>query len=159
MSLEEERMKAKFRPILREIKALERKIDKKEGLIFVNHKYTVEELLDSEHHRKIHSYADKIGDDITRWFNEGKLSDTEEEMYHLKRSEVEDELEDINDQIENREPTWWEEIKDIMVEYVVIIMDKMPDELKRTLLSNLKGAIKMLGNIFSPQAKLPKLEK
>ncbi len=77
-------------------------------------------------------------------------------MYHLKRSEVEAELEEINDQIENREPIWWEEIKDVMVGYVVITMNKMSDELKRTLLSNLKGAMKMLGNIFSPQAKLPR---
>lgn len=156
MSIEHERMSAKFRPVFREMKSLERKIYKKDGWIFVEHKYTIEELLDSEHHHKIYSYTDKIGDDIQKWFDEGKLSDIEEESYYLKRSEVEDELENINAQIEEREPTWWEEVKNVMEEYIVVIMDNMPEELRRTLLSNFKGAMKMLGNLFSSQAKLPK---
>lgn len=156
MSLEEERMRAKFRPVFRELKSLERKIYKKEGLIFVEHKYTIDELLDSEHHHRIYSYTDKIGDDIQNWFDEGKLGEVEEEHYYLKRAEVEDELEDINAQIEEREPTWWEDVKGTMRKFVVIVMDNMPEELKRTLLTNLKGTIKMLGNLFSSQQKLPK---
>lgn len=156
MSLEEERMRAKFRPVFRELKSLERKIYKKEGLIFVEHKYTIDELLDSEHHHRIYSYTDKIGDDIQNWFDEGKLGEVEEEHYYLKRAEVEDELEDINAQIEEREPTWWEDVKGTMRKFVVTVMDNMPEELKRTLLPNLKGTIKMLGNLFSSQKKLPK---
>lgn len=156
MSLEEERMRAKFRPVFRELKSLERKIYKKEGLIFLEHKYTIDELLDSEHHHRIYSYTDKIGDDIQNWFDEGKLGEAEEEHYYLKRAEVEDDLEDINAQIEEREPTWWEDVKGTMRKFVVIVMDNMPEELKRTLLTNLKGTIKMLGNLFSSQQKLPK---
>ena len=157
MSIEEERMKTKFRPVFRELKSLERKIYKKEGWFFVEHKHTIEELLDSEHHHKINSYTEKIGDDIQRWFDEGKLGEVEEEMYYLKRTEVEDDLEDINLQIEEREPTWWEEVKGTMREFVVMVMDNMPEELKRTLLSNFKGAMKMLGKVFSSQPKLPRV--
>ena len=156
MSLEEERMGAKFRPVFRELKSLERKIYKKEGWIFVEHVYTIEKLLDSKHHHKINSYTEKIGDDIQRWFDEGKLGEAEEEYYYLKRNEVEDELEDINGQIEDREPLWWEKVKGVMLKYVVVIMDNMPEELRRELLSSFKGAMKMLGNLFSSQARLPK---
>ncbi len=156
MNLEQERMSTKFRPVFRELKYIERKIYKKEGWIFIEHKYTIEELLNSEHHNKIDSYTEKIGDDITRWFDAGKLGEVEEEHYYLKRTEVEDKLEDINYQIEDREPTWWEEVKYAMKEYIVVVMDHMPEELRRTLLSNLKGAMKMLGRVFSSQPKLPK---
>ncbi len=77
MGLEEERIKSKFRPVFRELKALNKKIDKKDGWIFIEHKYTIEELLDSKHHAKIDSYTAKIGDDILQWYNAGKLSNIE----------------------------------------------------------------------------------
>ena len=156
MSLEAERIAAKFRPVFRELKSLERKIDKKDGWFFIEHKYTIDELLESEHHQKINSYTDKIGDDIEKWFNQGRLNEIEEEMYYLKRSEVEDELEDINSRIEEREPTLWEEVKGTMKSYVVIIMDNMPDELKKALLITLADSMKNLRNIFSSQKHLPK---
>ncbi len=154
MSLEEERIKSKFRPVFRELKALNKKIDKKDGWIFIEHKYTIEELLDSKHHAKIDSYTAKIGDDIQQWHDVGKLSNIEEELYYLKRNKVEDKLEYINKDIENREPTWWEEVKYTMKEYIVIIMDNMPDEFKRALLTSAKGAMKILGKTFSSGNKL-----
>jgi len=152
MSLEIMRMDAKFRPVFREIKALERKIYKKEGLIFTRHIYSVDELLNSEHHRRIYSYTEKIGDDIQHWYDQGKLSEDEEEYYYLKRNEVEDELEDINTQIEEREPTWWENLQGVIIEFVTVIMNNMPESLKRTLLGGVKEIIKLLrGGISGPK--------
>lgn len=161
MSLEEERMGAKFRPVFRELKSIERKIYKKEGWFFVEHVYTIEELLDSKHHHKINSYTEKIGDDIQIWFDEGKLGEVEEEYYYLKRNEVEDDLEDINAQIEERERTWWEEVKDVMRDYVRVIMDNMPDEFKRKLIESLRNK-NLLGKVLEwfgsgeTQKQLPK---
>ncbi len=94
--LEQERINAKFRPVFREMKSLRRKIHQKEGIIFVKHVYSIDELLKSSHHQKIDSITKKIGDDMENWYRENKLTNTEEELYYLKRTEIEDELEDIN---------------------------------------------------------------
>jgi len=158
MSVEIERIKLKFRPVFREIQSLDRKIYKKKGWIFRRHVHTVEELLNSEHHRKIDSYTNKIGDDIQHWFDAGKLSDVEYEIYLLKREEVEDELDHIHTKIEEREPTWWEEVKDVMQTFVIKVMYNMPEKFRRTLLSYFNNKVnKLIKHIFSSPKKLPKL--
>jgi hypothetical protein len=145
MALELERMKAKFNPVFREMRALRRKIHQQEGWIFVEHRYTQEELLESEHHRKIYSYTDKIGDDIEHWYREGRLSEREEEAYYLLRDRVEEELEEINDEIARREPTWWESFQDAAASFVRSVMENLPEVLRRPLLEGIGSLIRSLG--------------
>ena len=156
MSLAQERMRVKFRPVFREIKALKSKIHLKEGWIFVEHKYTIEELLNSTHYQKIDSYTKKIGDDIERWYSEGKLSEEEEIAYLECREEVEDRLDELNMEIESREPTWWEQIKDTMKEFVILIMNNLPDKFGKKLLSYFKSGKKLLESLFG---NIPKLTR
>ncbi len=145
MSLEEKRIKAKFRPVDRELNSIKKKTHKTEGWLFVTHVYTIDELLNSEHHEKINSYTDKIGDDITRWYDQGKLSREEEGIYYSERDKVEIDLEDINDKIKSREPLWWEKVKGAMQGYIIIIMDNMPDEFKRRVIESLMESFSKLG--------------
>ena len=154
MNLEESRMESKFRPVYRELKALDRKIFKQKGFFFVTHSYSISELLNSEHHHKIHSYTEKIGDDINQWYKQGKLSELEERIYLLKRQMVEDELEELNIKIETREPTFWENVQGAMEEFVDVIMTNMPKVLRRMMLPSFQGMINLLGNFLNPKTKL-----
>lgn len=134
MSIEELRMDNRFRPVKREIRAIKRKIDMKEGWIFKKHVYTKEELLNSEHFSKIYSITQKIGDDIQNWYNAGRLSEMEEEIYYLKRNEIEEDLEDLKDEIEYRESTWWENFNTAISDFIVVVMFNLPKQLRRKLL-------------------------
>lgn len=125
----------KFRSVHREIDQIRSKIDLKTGIIFTSHIYSQEELLKSDHHQKIYSICEKIGSDVDNWYNQGKLNEDEEHEYYEEREEIEDELNNINIQIQQREPTWWESAKGALNNFVAIVMKTMPDKLKKRLLT------------------------
>ena len=136
------RIESKFRKVYIEMESLERKIYRKDGFfIFKSHTFSIEELLDSPHHHKIFSITEKIGDDMENWFNAGKLTTEEEEIYYFERDKTDDELHRINMAIEDREPTWWEEIKGPFGEFVIIILNNLPEEFKRHIISSLKKVL------------------
>ncbi len=117
----------KFVRVHREIDALRSKIYMKSGFwIFKSHCYTVEALKESEHHAKVYAYTSKIGDDVSNWFHSGKLSKLEENAYDFERYKVDERLREVNQLIESREPTWWEAVKEPMMEFVSIIDSNMP---------------------------------
>jgi hypothetical protein len=124
----------RFKRVFNEIEYIRVKINKKEGWLFTNHIYTQEELFDSPHHKKIYSVTEKIGDDAENWYKHGKFSDEGKALYYDYRDEVDDELHEINLEIENREPTWWESFKGIAEGFIFSVMDNMP-MLKRFLLT------------------------
>ena len=116
----------KFKPVYREFDLLEDKIFKKVGLIFKEHQYKQEELINSAHHRKIDSITRKIGSDISYWEMRGRLSAEEKNVYLEERERVDDVLHDLNRKIENREPTLWEIISDKANKFLKKIMDNLP---------------------------------
>lgn len=136
----------RFKRVFQEIEYLERKIYKKEGWIFKNHVHSKEELLNSEHHRKIYSVTEKIGDDAENWYGRGNLSETGKALYYEYREETDDKLHEVNLKIEDREPTWWESMKGSLEGFVVWIMENMPD-LKRFLLTAGNTLAKLPGPI------------
>ncbi len=102
-------------------------------------------MLQSEHHERINSITEKIGDDVKHWERaKGKLSSFVQIAYYY-RYKVESTLHDVNKAIENREPTWWEQCKDALGGFVVKIMNNLP-ELERflKLLPALKKGIKYI---------------
>ena len=136
------RIESKFRKVYIELESLERKIYRKSGfLFFKSHVYTIEELLDSPHHHKIFSITEKIGDDMESWFNAGKLTSEEEEIYYFERDKIDDELHRINMIIEDREPTWWEEVKGPFIEFGIMILNNLPEEFKRNMISSFKKVL------------------
>ena len=129
------RIESKFRKVYIELESLEREIYRKSGfLFFKSHIHTIEELLDSPHHHKVFSITEKIGDDMKSWFNAGKLTTEEEEIYHFERDKTDDELHRINMNIKDREPTLWEEIKVPFVEFGTMILNNLPEEFKSNML-------------------------
>jgi len=127
----------KFKKIYTEIERLEAKITKKSGLIFKKHKYTIEELMESPHHQRISSIAQKIGDDVVNWAMANKLSEDEKDQYNKERDIVDSKLNEIHLNIEKREPTWWEKIQEPCIMFYKYIMEALPLELKRVLLPSL----------------------
>ena len=117
------------------MKAWKEKFIEKVGFYFFkSHIHTIEELLDSPHHHKVFSITEKIGDDMKSWFNAGKLTTEEEEIYHFERDKTDDELHRINMNIKDREPTLWEEIKVPFVEFGTMILNNLPEEFKSNML-------------------------
>ena len=116
----------KFKKVHYELELLELKIDQTEGWIFKNHVYDQNELLNSEHHRRIDSITGKIGDDVTNWVARGKLSEKGKGIYYNHRDKVEDELHNINMEITLRQPTWWESAKGACTEFATKIMNNLP---------------------------------
>lgn len=123
-----ERFRRKFKTVHHEIDYLKTKVNQKSGFwIFTSHIYTIDELLKSEHHSKIFAITEKIGDDANNWYKAGELSEEGKEAYYSERETVEDRLHQVNLEIETRQPTWWEETKDMLTQFVRKVMKNMPD--------------------------------
>lgn len=152
-----EKFKNKFRKVYNEIESIKSKVNRKEGIFLKNHIYSKEELLNSEHHKKIYSITGKIGDDIKNWHMMGKLSEEGRISYDEERNKTEDMLHKLSLEIESREPTWWESIKGSVSSYILLIMDNIP-KLNGWLLTATTGVIKILpkpaGNIVGKLAAM-----
>ena len=143
----------KFRKVHYEIDYLKGKIYRKSGfLFFQSHIYSIDALLQSEHHAKIYAITEKIGDDAENWYRSGELSETGREAYYRERGEVDDKLHQVNLEIQNREPTWWESVREPFTKFIRIVMNNMPD-LVRTMLDRVANSLKLP----SPIRKILKL--
>ncbi|GHU26270.1 hypothetical protein FACS1894164_17150 [Spirochaetia bacterium] len=95
-------------------------------LIFKTHKYSVEQLLNSTQYRRIKSYIGKIEDDIQRWKQAGELTFSLRNTYNVNRDLLIDRLEDLEEAIENREPTWWESVQNFFIKILAFIAEHLP---------------------------------
>lgn len=147
------KFKSKFKKVYREIDMIESKIHRKEGFFFTNHIYNQDELLNSAHHNRINSITGKIGDDVKNWHMTGKLSEEERFAYYEERDNTDDMLHRLHLEIENREPTWWENIKGVANSFIILIMDNLP-ALSGWLLENTAKVMLVLpapvGKIMGP---------
>jgi hypothetical protein len=117
----------KFKPAEREISRLREKITMtrhKFGLFKV-HKFSLEELY--QHLSKIGSIIEKIGDDISQWETSEQLTYFEKSLYMKYRSDVEIKLHELEKMIEDRDPTFWEEIFDLFTSRITQIMEYLPE--------------------------------
>jgi hypothetical protein len=148
-------LERKFNRAFREIDYIKTKIYKKQGfLFFKNHVHSVEELLNSEHHGKIYSITEKIGDDAANWYRRGQLGSGGKELYEDKRNEIEAELHQVNLEIMSRQPTWWEEVQGVFSRFVEMVIDNMPDLIAGALLSAAQRIVFFLPGKFGKILKL-----
>lgn len=134
----------KFKPIFRELELLQLKIHKKQGwFIFKTHVWTQEELLKSEHIRKIISISEKIGDDIENWRKNKQLSLIEQRIYNKNREKVDNYLHTIRKDIEERPETFWEQLATSFGKVIPQIMNHLPEIIPKNI------ALKFLGNIIT----------
>ncbi|MEH1821588.1 MAG: hypothetical protein V7L31_21325 [Nostoc sp.] len=116
-----------FKRAFNEIDLLKSKIHQKQGFwILEIHKYSPEDLEDSEHHAKIYSITEKLGDDVSNWHNAGKLSNNDFNYYHEERGNLEEKLFLVNMEITQRQPTWVEETLGILNKLTEAIMNNLP---------------------------------
>ncbi|MEH2248212.1 hypothetical protein [Nostoc sp.] len=116
-----------FQRAFNEIDLLQAKIhQKQEFWILEIHRYSTEDLENSEHHNKIYSITEKLGDDVSNWHNAGKLSNNDFNYYHEERGNLEDKLHLVNIEITKRQPTWVEETLGILNKFTEAIMNNLP---------------------------------
>lgn len=117
----------KFKPVFREMEYVRVKVQQKQGLwIFKRHLYTVDELMTSPHFCKIDSILGKIGDDVSNWEKQRELSFFDKQIYGENRERVEEELHKLKKEIYERKPTWWENFRNALDEFIEVVMSKLP---------------------------------
>jgi len=124
--------------------------DKLKGFwIFKSH-YSAAEIFSSPEYTKIESFVGKIGDDIKNWEKNGELDGSTRHIYNVNRDALLDKLDDLKIQIERREPTWWDKVKDFFIKAIKFITEKLPKMLKGLLcfMSNVK-LLQELGKDFN----------
>jgi len=119
-------MQRKFKPAFNELDKLENKILKTRGFIVKWHVHSIEDLLQSMHHQKLYAITAVVGTDVSNWRDAGNLSDEESETYFLERNALEKRLSAINKMIELREPTWWESMKYIFLDFNFMVISNLP---------------------------------
>ncbi|HKQ72548.1 MAG TPA: hypothetical protein VJ810_02395 [Blastocatellia bacterium] len=116
----------KFRRAYDEIELLEEKIYETKGVIFVSHRYTKDQLLNSKHVYKLFAIAEKIGSDAMNWYQRGQLPDWAQEKYLKQRDKVERRFERVRSRIEARPQTWWENVRSGYMKFVRKVMGLLP---------------------------------
>ncbi len=127
MLLSQKDFDMKFKPAEREISRLREKITmtrNKFGLFKV-HKFSVEELY--QHLSKIGSIIEKIGDDISQWEASEQLTYFEKSLYMKYRGDIDIKLHELEKMIEDRDPTFWEEIFELFISRITQIMEYLPE--------------------------------
>jgi hypothetical protein len=96
------------------------------GFIFKRHKYSAEDLLQSEHMEKINSFASKIKADIDAWEAAGKLPFRVKMLYNEKVQEVRDRVAELNRMAKERRPTFWESIGGFFQRLYQLVIARLP---------------------------------
>jgi hypothetical protein len=91
--------------------AIEERINARTGVVFIKHQYSEDYLFEAI--SRIHSFVGKIKDDLEEWDAANQLSHQVKLVSNKKAGEVQERLEMLNMQIEQREPTWWEKVCDV----------------------------------------------
>lgn len=110
----------------------------------MKHVYSIEELIDSPHHRKIYSVCEKIGDDVMQWQKTGNLSDDELDAYQAGRGRIQRKLRCVNKEIKEREPTFLEKFLSILEGFVALVAKVLPTITKIIKLARLIAGIPKL---------------
>lgn len=132
----------KFAPVYRKLVRLREKIGQKRKKfgIFDVHKFETEHLL--QDFTQIQSFTEKIGDDVNNWEEQQQLTYPEKQLYTSHRKKVQLELDEIVEMIENRDPTFWEDVENLifnLTRKVTEIMSFLPDLMPEPLYKFLFG--------------------
>jgi hypothetical protein len=116
-----------FDRIFYECNIIEEKTNAVIGFLFLKrHKYSAEDLLQSDHMEKIKSFCGKIKADIDAWEAAGKLPLRIKMIYNEKVQEVRDRVEELNRNVKERQPTLWEKIGKCLKELYLSIVQRLP---------------------------------
>lgn len=99
-----------FDEIDTELQAFSAQIDETEGIFFVRHKFSQEDLENSRHLKRIEDISQEIKDMMDSWSSSGMLSYHTGMEYNTRAAALHRQLDEIKAQIEERSPTFWEAI-------------------------------------------------
>lgn len=120
-------LKHKFNRLYSFIDILEIKLNAKSGFwVFKSHIYTYEQLLESKTHKDIYSYSELIHNLVEHWIENNKFDVEERNFYNHERDVFEERLHEINIKMAERQPTWWESLKEPLTKFVVMVMNLLP---------------------------------
>jgi len=120
-------LKGAFNKIDMEIRRIRGMIHEQKGFwIFKRHVYSREKLRDDLRYSKIIKILDNVNHLAITWNNHGILTGDGREFLNLKGEEITRELENIQNEIERRDPTWWEEIYEIFRDFTDFVRDHIP---------------------------------
>ena len=103
--------------------------------MFVRHRYTVNELLESNHLSKVESIAGKIRDDVRQWEGTGRLSNQIRATYNQNAERVHQRVERIIEKIKTRAPTIWEQVCAVFIKAYRVIAEMFLPLIKIRFLS------------------------
>ena len=99
-----------FDEIDSELEAFSAQIDETEGIFFVRHRFSQEDLENSRHLHRIEDLSQEIKGMIDTWSSSGMLSYRAGLEYNSRAAALHRQLDEIKAQIEARNPTFWEAI-------------------------------------------------
>jgi hypothetical protein len=116
-----------FDKISRELDSLEQKATAMCGFLFFRrHKFSAEDLMDSDQMERIKSIAGKIKDDVRRWEAAKKLQFRVKDFYNEKAAETQERVNNLNQMIQTRHPTLWERVGGFFRNLYRAIVERLP---------------------------------
>lgn len=116
-----------FKKVALEIQRIKATIHEKQGFwIFKTHVYSKETLFNELHHGNILKILDNIDNLAVVWNRHSVLTSDGIKFFQLKHDEIYSELEELQDEIKRRDPTWWEEVGKAFQEFVSFIRANTP---------------------------------
>lgn len=120
-------LRGAFTKIDREIKRIRWMIYEQKGFwIFKSHVYSKETLFNELHYGKIIKILDNVDHLTMTWNRHGILTRDGIDFLNLKRDEITTELENIQNEIARRDPTWWEQIYSIFIDFTNFVRNHIP---------------------------------
>lgn len=116
----------KFDYVKKQIKKIRKEAEEITGFgPFKRYTHTLE-VLHNKLENKIYAACEKIGDDVQQWHKTGALSDEGLKTYHKCRQNIAEKLDNVIEEISDREPTLLEKILASFTNTIELIMASLP---------------------------------
>jgi hypothetical protein len=112
-----------FKKIFAECENLMKDVGRYRGVMFRRHAFSEESLMGKM--EKIQSFAVKIRTDIENWARHKRLNERIRMFYNRNAGELQEQLDEIREEIETRQPTLWEKICGIFHALYRIVVEKI----------------------------------
>ena len=146
----------KFSLVEYELNQISAKIHLKKGSwVLMQHVYTMDQLRNSEHFRRIHAICEKIGDDVLNWCRNGKLSEEGARTYDMERQKVKRNLAVLHKEILERDPTPVDNLANFLKIFWEVIMKVLPVIETLLRIGAAYQGLKLPGNPVGNQKLLP----
>ncbi|MDR3259185.1 MAG: hypothetical protein LBT51_06155 [Fusobacteriaceae bacterium] len=139
-------LSAAFKRINKDIDQLFGKNEEMEGWIFMSHKYSVNDLMNSREYDDIYSIVEKMASDVENWRVNNQMNHSTMRVYNVNRELLANRMKRLDDAIKNRKETLWDSIREFFNKLWNEIMKILPVILPK-LLKYFDGKTGFLGGV------------